>query len=319
MKFRPATYTLVFTSLLLLTLFSTFLLGGESGAVTFKKTGGRIVAYVGGKLFASYAYSDPKVPRPSFVDLYALSGSKVTRNYPPQEGDQQDHLNHTGLFFTFGDLNGLKFWNLRGQEVHERFLQEPQSSAGVGAFAVQNNYVGTDGQVDCVTTCRYTIRQVQQGVLLELDFTLLPGSRTFRVGSVEEGGLGLRVATPIAISSNQGGRMLDSEGRSGGDSVWGKQSDWVDYSGMIDGHFVGVTVMTHPRNFSRCWWHARDYGLIGANPFGPLNSDTAVKFVRPGESIRLRYAVLVHSHGEAGQFDPGEAYRAYLAIEKGMR
>ena len=55
--------------------------------------------------------------------------------------------------------------------------------------------------------------------------------------------------------------------------------------------------MCHPENFRDSWMHARDYGLIAANPFGrkamrkgPLSR----KRVRKGESLRLQYAVWVH-------------------------
>ncbi|MBK7405247.1 MAG: BNR-4 repeat-containing protein, partial [Phycisphaerales bacterium] len=44
---------------------------------------------------------------------------------------------------------------------------------------------------------------------------------------------------------------------------------WLDYWGDIDGAPVGVAIFDHPANPRfPTWWHAREYGLIAANPFG---------------------------------------------------
>ena len=82
--------------------------------------------------------------------------------------------------------------------------------------------------------------------------------------------------------------MTDADGRSGGSAIWGQQTDWVDYSGTIDGRYVGVLIVPHKRNFARCWWHARDYGLLAANPFGPLNEKGQARIVHRGTTLVLR-------------------------------
>ena len=281
--------------------------------VEFAETPGQIEIKVGGQHFASYVYGDKQVPRPYFANVRDKHGIKVTRNHPPQEGDDQDHPHHTGIFFTFGDLNGVDYWHLRGKCVHDRFVTRPKGGDGVGTFSVLNHYPSADGkQTVLIELARYNIRATEHGVLLEVDHTLTARDVVARFGSKEEGGLAVRVATPIAISSKMGGQMIDSEGRSGGKAIWNQQADWVDYSGTIDGHRVGVTVIPHPRNFSRCWYHARDYGLLGANPFGPLNRGPA-KTLKRGESMRLRYGVIVHGHKSAADYNVKAATKSYPA------
>jgi hypothetical protein len=70
-------------------------------------------------------------------------------------------------------------------------------------------------------------------------------------------------------------------------------------------------MMPHPGNFGRCWFHARDYGLLVANPFG-RNAFTKMEksrvVVRDGETLRLRFGVLAWS----GEPDLEAAYRDYL-------
>ena len=52
-------------------------------------------------------------------------------------------------------------------------------------------------------------------------------------------------------------------------NVWGKRSEWVDYSGVLDGETVGVVMMDHPGNPRHpTYWHSRGYGLHSINPFG---------------------------------------------------
>ncbi|MDA1017730.1 MAG: PmoA family protein [Planctomycetota bacterium] len=280
--------------------------------VGFQQEPGRIAIKVGDRVLAKYVYDDAKVPRPYFTDVREQHGIQVTRNHPPQAGDDRDHPHHTGIFFTFGDLNGVDFWHLKGSCIHERFINKPTGGAGVGTFTVANKYLSPDGkQVFLTETARYVIRATAHGEVIEFDHTLTAADVSARFGSKEEGGLAVRMATPIAISSGMGGRMIDSEGRSGGKAIWGKQAAWVDYSGTIDGKSVGMTVIPHPLNFTQCWYHARDYGLLAANPFGPLNNAKAGTVLKRGESLRLRYGVLVHGHEKPDGHDPKLAAKSY--------
>ena len=43
----------------------------------------------------------------------------------------------------------------------------------------------------------------------------------------------------------------------------------------LTGNWVGMTILTSPKNFRPCWSHARDYGFVAMNPFG-LNAFTKI-------------------------------------------
>ena len=52
------------------------------------------------------------------------------------------------------------------------------------------------------------------------------------------------------------------------------------------------------------WWHARDYGLFAANPFGAHDFEgkprgTGAVTVSAGASLRFRYRVLIDDHAAA--------------------
>ena len=74
--------------------------------------------------------------------------------------------------------------------------------------------------------------------------------------------------TPGGITEKRGGKVSDSAGRVGARQVWSQPSAWCIYSGAIHDQKVGMVVFCHPDNFRNSWMHARDYGLIAANPFG---------------------------------------------------
>ena len=123
-------------------------------------------------------------------------------------------------------------------------------------------------------------------------------------------GLGVRVATDLTVT--HGGVITSSDGRKNEKQVWGRQADWCDYSGKG----VGVMVMPDPQNFRRSWFHARDYGLLVANPFGRqafTKGEPSRVVVKKGETLTLRFGVLVHD----GDLDRQAAYQDFLQTRRG--
>ena len=86
----------------------------------------------------------------------------------------------------------------------------------------------------------YTIRPVALGYRLEIDVVYRAATK-LHIGSKEEGGLAVRVATPMNV--NKGGKMVDNHGRVGGKQIWGKRALYVDYNGIIDKQTIGILVM----------------------------------------------------------------------------
>lgn len=291
--------------------------------VAFRQQRGKVHVMINGKNVATYVYADPKVPRPYFADVHAPDGTQVTRNFPPVEGrDRMDHdTMHPGIWMAFGDLNGTDIWRNKGRVVHERFVHKPSGSANEGSFVVRNRYETGDKQPICFEVCRFTFLVRRHGYLLLWDTTFSSESE-FYFGDQEEMGLGIRLATPIAVVSEKGGRILDSKGRRNGGAVWGKTGDWCDYSGPIDGKFAGISIVPHPENFRPCWWHARDYGFVAANPFGraAFKAGPPSKIVvSPDAPLRLRFGILVHSSAMEQDVDLAAAYHNFLDLSDQQR
>lgn len=271
-------------------------------AVTFEQRDHALTIQIGGQPFADYVWEDRDVKRPYFARLHAPDGQQVTRNHPPVEDkDATDHAAmHPGLWLAFGDLGGADFWRNKGTVKHVEFVEKPTATKDGGGFAVRNRYLAGDRTV-CEEVCRIKILVRPDGTLIDWtsEFT---GPEDFTFGDQEEMGLGVRVATPLTVKN--GGQILDSAGRKNEKQVWGQPADWCDYG--------GVTLMPDPRNFRRSWFHARDYGVLVANPFGRnafTKGEKSQVVVRKGETFRLRFGVLVHS----GKTDIAAAYREWLA------
>jgi hypothetical protein len=101
--------------------------------------------------------------------------------------------------------------------------------------------------------------------------------------------------------------------------VWGHLSDWCDYHGTVNGKVVGVAVFDHPSNKARAAWHAREYGLMAANPFGRTvagfpsqKGKTDLMKIEKGGELKLKYAIYAHS----GDTKKGKVAEAFDVFKK---
>jgi len=267
-----------------------------------------VVTEAGGEPVATFAFSDSGTDRPAIRDLAAPGGVIVTRPCPPRPGiDADDHATmHPGVWLGFSDLSGADPWRHKTAVRFAGFDGEPAVTDGAATFTARIDYLdkpadGPDAGVVCRERSTITIRDEaidgEAVRLLRWDAELAPGGDAPLVfGDVEEMGLGVRLATPLA--PGRGGRYLASHGGRDEAGVFGRAAAWVDASGTIDGREVGVTVIDLAGNPREPFFHARDYGLVLANPFGRkaygVEKPPRPLRLEPGETLRLRYAVLLH-------------------------
>ncbi|MCR9295842.1 MAG: PmoA family protein [bacterium] len=286
----------------------------EDGSVSFQSETDSVAIFVNDQHVGTYFLRDPsgKVKRPYFAHVKTLGGTQVTRNHPPGPDDRDDHATmHPGIWLGFGDVNGVDFWRNQGDVQHVTFVQPPLADDSRGGFIQHKQYVDQDGAVICDEEFKFGIHAWADAYLLSFDSTFT-SQRTFYFGDQEEMGLGIRVATPISEVS--GGTLQDATGRAQAKAIWSHSANWCNYGGVIDDREVGVAVFCHPSNFRASWFHARDYGLLVANPFGRAamkKGEPSRVQVPPAGSLRLRYAVLVHA-GYA-PVDIDAFYQKYVA------
>ena len=92
---------------------------------------------IDGEPFTSYIYPEDQ-KKPVLYPILTAKGTAVTRGYPlaPRANERVDHPHHIGLWFNYGDVNGLDFWNndksvaaaraaRMGTIRHKRIVLEP--------------------------------------------------------------------------------------------------------------------------------------------------------------------------------------------------
>lgn len=275
---------------------------------------GQIALVHDGKPVLTYVDSDEKTLRPYFSHAHAPDGRQLTRHHPPREGiDATDHATmHPGIWLAFGDLGGADFWRNKGRVELAEFVDKPAATNEGVKWKVKNRYVSGDRAV-CHETAEHTVRLVDGGYLLTFDSTFT-GDEAFAFGDQEEMGLGVRMATGLQVKDGSGA-ITNSEGGRNEAGVWGRQAGWCDYSAVLDGRRTGILLVPHPENFRASWFHARDYGFVAANPFGRkafTGGEPSRVEVKPGESLRLRFAVWLYALDKDQPLDADAIVRRYV-------
>ena len=283
--------------------------------VGFDFTPGRLQITIGGKDFATYIFSHPKVLRPFFASVKTPAGIQATRNFPPVEGvDDMDHdVMHPGIWLAFGDISGRDYWRNKCRVEHELFSENPRGGAGKGTFTVRNFYQDEKGDRKILEVCKYTVLARPNHTILIYDSTFSSAGEDFYLGDQEEMGLGIRVNTKIA--ERYGGMITNADGLKTAKKCWSQASAWIDYSGEVEGTKIGMMVMPNPANFRPTWYHARDYGYVAANPFGrkSMEKGEADKtWVKKGQQFRYGNGIAIYSAPGGTEIDHAAIYKDYL-------
>lgn len=299
------------TLFLILPLINVFVLqaGENIKKIELKKTTAGLDICYGEKVIAEFSHTQTPQGRPFICNIHTLDGIKVTRNYPITDKDQDDHPHHQGLFHTFSQLNGIDFWHMKGMAKHRLFTVPPKDG-NPASFSAESVYLDRDGETPLLKeTMSYGFHITSEGLLITINAIIESEAEKVIIGSKEEGGIAIRVASDLRVQ--KGGKMIDNKGRKGGKAIWGKAARWVDNSGKKKGRWVGATLFASHSDLGVFHWHSRDYGLIAANPFGPLNK-APDKILKKGEKLSFNYGLMVHSHEQASEYSPKKAEGIYI-------
>ncbi len=276
---------------------------------------------VDGKPFTTFHIGE-KNNKPFLAPLRSASGKIVTRGFPMENipGESRDHLHHTGLWFSYDDVNGVKFWE-----------NDPSyTKPNIGRIVVTHTE-RKDGDKSGTLTATMEWRDPAGKVLLVenrdmtfysdlklriIDFLItLTAAQDVTFGDTKEGAFAIRLADNF--TERKGAKIVDANGRTGMKNVWGKRSNWVDYTAEVDGEQLGVAMFDNPQNpHYPTYWHARDYGLFSLNPFGQNAFDenmpeNKIKLAT-GQKLTFRWRVLIHP-GDATTAGVADLYKQYVA------
>ena len=252
-------------------------------------------------------------------------GIGMTRNYPMKEGvkgEARDHPHQRSLWYNHGRVNGIDFWHegkKAGRIVHDKLIKAA-SDGTCAVIQATNKWLDPKGRAVCADACTLRFSAVPGGRAIDWEITIRASAGDVTFGDTKEGSMGIRTHPNLRLRGPTAtGQAVNSEGVKGL-GVWGKRAKWVDYWGKIDDKTVGIAMFDHPSNPRHpTWWHARDYGLIAANPFGISRFDRKAKMkgdmkIAKGESVTFRYRFIFHE-GDCKQAKIAELYEQYAAAK----
>jgi hypothetical protein len=309
----------------------------------------RVTITIDGKPFTSYVF-DPSQKKPFLFPLRAATGAVVTRGYPfeARPNERTDHPHHTGLWFNYGDVNGLDFWNnsdavppdraaKMGTILHKRVV-EASGGSEAGRLKVEMDWVDSNGTVLLAEATEFVFRGDATTRTIDRLTRLTAAKDVVVFGESKEGMLGIRVARSLELPSKQadvftdeagkpsGSRRASTEGVTGnytgsdgktGDAVWGTRGPWTMLTGTVDGKPVTLAILDHPSNPGfPGYWHARGYGLYALNnlaqqAYDPKQPERQTT-VKPGETLAFHHRVLIlDGHADAARLE--KEHKAFAA------
>ena len=282
-----------------------------------------------GQIFTSYIYPDD-LEKPVLYPIYTSSGRFITRGFPldPRPDERIDHPHQVGLWFNFGDVNGLDFWNnsyaipddqkSKYGSIRHRQILETKSGQKEGILVTASDWIDFEGNVllnDRTTyifsgegnrriICRTTVLTANVPVVFTDNKEGLIGLRVDRafeeptdIPEVFLDANGIPTETPVMNNEGVNGVYRNSEGLQKGD-VWGKPARWVCLSAIKDGEDVSIAIIDHGKNPGYpAHSHARGYGLFAANNLGSqVFEKDAPLFtleLKPQQSVAFTHTVVI--------------------------
>ncbi len=329
------TFALLSTTMVVMIAVMAFTSGEPTQSKRFtvveNKAAKRVDILIDGKPFTSYVYPDD-IKKPALYPLITTDDAFVTRGWPldPRPGERVDHPHHVGMWFNYGDVNGLDFWNNSTKiaadkranfgTVKHRSVNKTQGGKQA-VLEVTADWQKPDGTNLLREDTRYVFSESGNLRTVERITTLTALQEDVSFKDNKEGVLGIRLArelehpstkpevftdasgkaTDVPKLNNEGvtGKYRSSEGKEG-DDVWGTRGKWVNLTGVIANKPVSLVVLDHPKNVGYpTYWHARGYGLFAANPLGQKEfskGQQVLNYSLPaGKSVTFRYKVLINS------------------------
>lgn len=326
----------------LILLLSAPLAFAQGEPVVAVKKDGTVDVTVGGKPFTALVAQKDGLAKPYLYPILAPNGVPVTRDWPMKkgtEGETKDHVHQKSAWFCHGDVipdgidlkvkssdkrvHGVDFWaespNHGVIAATDVIVLKPMTPTEAFISTVME-WRAPEGLVVLTEKRVYKFSQVAGGRLISVASILTANNSPVVFGDTKEGSFGIRVHDALRMNLKGGdGLLTNSRGKSGMTDVWGQPADWCDYSGTVEGKKAGVAVFAHTGNPVPSLWHARDYGLLAANPFGrkvagfPAAKDkTDLYRIEKGKSATFRFAIFAHD-GDVKAGKVADAFEAYVS------
>ncbi len=298
------------------------------------EVGNSISISIDNKPFTAYLYAD-SLPKTVLYPLRTPQGTIFTRGYPiaPRPLEYADHPHHIGHWFNYGSVNEIDFWNnssaiptnekmkygaIKHQKITKMESGNTQAELGVELLWITN---GGDTLLKEETT--FIFGAIDKNTwFFDRISTLTALNQDVRLFDNKEGMFAIRVAheleqpiqrpefaidksgkltkEPVLYNETATGKYHNSNGIDG-DEAWGKQANWVKLTGKIGKENISIAILDNKNNVgSPAYWHARGYGLFGANNLGAKvfsEGKKELKYALPkGQTVVFKYRLIVNAN-----------------------
>lgn len=241
--------------------------------------------------------------------LYTPAGFPVTTENPA------DHPHHNSLWIASDHLHCLvpadagkieeytynfyvdeTFQGRAPGRIRETGVEAAETGAGAFRIAQALDWVGpiewaADGGRIVMTERRtLTVRPGDSFHVIDLRSELTPTDWDVTLGPTRHAFFNFRVAE--SMRAVRGGRLIDSDGRTGGSQVTGNAARWVDYCGPVGGGSVAGIAMGPTAGIEAPSWFATDWGTVTLQPYRHQ-----ARRVPRGETLAMAVRLVVHDGG----------------------
>jgi hypothetical protein len=294
----------------------------------------KVDVFINGSLFTSYQYPG-NIEKPFLFPVYSPDGSVITRGYPidPRKGERVDHPHHIGIWFNYGNVNGLDFWNNSSAVPADKkdsyghivnLKIEKTVNGNKGILEVLSEWDDNKGNAVLNEKTKYIFSGDRNSRTIDHISVLTAANGPVTIGDSKEGMFAIRVDRafemptdePLVFTDEKGNsttvKAIDNTGVNGmytsstglkGDGVWGTRNEWVILRGVKNNVVITMGIFDNPRNPGfPAYAHARGYGLFALNNFGQNSYDPKQEkksfILEKGKSVTLYHRFYVQSGSE---------------------
>ena len=247
-------------------------------------------------------YGDMYKSRPDFYPVYSPSGREVTCTCAYR------YNHHKSVFIGHADVNGINFFhdnNPTRSNLGDIVLEKCQHGIDENGMHVMthNGWITKAGIRLLEEERNFTVILGENAHIIDLTSTLIASQTDLTFEQDNHAFLGVRVADTMDVED--GGTILNANGQRNEEEAMRQSANWTDYSGVVAGKTVGVTLMNHPSNPPSAFF-TRNYGTFLTN-FTLLDKYELSR----GERLTQRFRILVHE-GDATEADVENYYNQFV-------
>ena len=247
-------------------------------------------------------YGDMYKSRPDFYPVYSPSGREVTCTCAYR------YNHHKSIFIGHADVNGINFFhdnNPTRSNLGDIVLEKGQHGIDENGMHVMthNGWITKAGIRLLEEERNFTVILGENAHIIDLTSTLIASQTDLTFEQDNHAFLGVRVADTMDVED--GGTILNANGQRNEEEAMRQSANWTDYSGVVAGKTVGVTLMNHPSNPPSAFF-TRNYGTFLTN-FTLLDKYELSR----GERLTQQFRILVHE-GDATEADVENYYNQFV-------